>query len=337
MKAMTWLGEDRFELGEVPDPSPGAGEVVARVDTVGVCGTDVHITQGLFPSTPPAILGHEASGVIIEVGEGVPASRVGERVAMDTTSHCGECENCQTWSLSRCENSVKSSGFFAEFSVLPSQSAHRIPDGMSLETAALTEPASCCLSGVSRLSIPENAVAVIVGGGVMGQFTLAFLKSHGVKTAVMSEPVKSRREVAKDLGADVLHDPADGDISELVNDLTGGRGAHIAAEAVGKPALVAKCAEIVRPRGDVLMIGVCPQGAPLSVDLYDFHYKEISLQGAFGRGNVFGDTPEAISGMKLDGVISGRYELQDVRQAIADSGAGKGIKFVIKPNDQSPV
>lgn len=332
MRAMTWLGEDRFDLSDVPDPEPGRDQVVVRVDTVGVCGTDVHITQGLFPSTPPAILGHEASGVIVAVGEGVSGDRVGERVAMDTTSHCGKCDNCLTWSFSRCENSVKSSGFFAELSVLPSQSAHRIPDSMSLETAALTEPASCCLSGVSRLSIPDNAVAVVLGGGVMGLFTLAFLKSHGVETAVISEPVKARREIAKDLGADVLHDPTESDIAEVVNDLTGGRGAHIAAEAVGKAVLVAKCAEIVRPRADVLMIGVCPQGAPLPVDLYDFHYKEIRLQGAFGRGNVFGDTPEAISKMKLDGVISGRYDLSGVPQAITDSGAGKGIKFVIKPN-----
>ncbi len=332
MKAMNWLGGDRFELIETPDPEPGPDQVVVRVDTVGVCGTDVHITQGLFPSTPPAILGHEASGEIIAVGSDISEDRIGEHVAMDTTSHCGTCENCRTWSFSRCENTVRSSGFFAELSVLPSQSAHRVPDSMSLETAALTEPASCCLSGVSRLSIPENAVAVVLGGGVMGLFTLAFLKSHGVETAVMSEPVQSRREIAKDLGADVLHDPAEGDIGELVNDLTGGRGAHIAAEAVGKAELVAKCAEITRPRGDVLMIGVCPQGSPLPVDLYDFHYKEIRLQGAFGRGDVFGDTPDAISQMKLGGVVSGRYRLEQVPQAIADSGAGKGIKFVIKPN-----
>lgn len=332
MRVATWLGEDQFEINEVSDPEPMKGQVVVKVDTVGVCGTDVHITQGLFPATPPSVLGHEASGEIVEVGEGVPQSRLGERVAMDTTSHCGKCENCRTWTWSRCENAVKSSGFFAEYSVLPSQSAHRIPDNMSLEIAALTEPASCCLSGVSRLSIPDDAVAVVIGGGIMGLFSLAFLKTHGVQTAILSEPVSTRREVAKALGADVVHDPAATDLNELVDDLTGGRGVHIAVEAVGRTELVAKCAGLVKPRGDVLMIGVCPQGAPLPVDLYDFHYTEIRLQGAFGRGNVFNKTPAALSDLALNNVISGHYPLNEVGQAIKDSGLGKGIKFVIKPN-----
>lgn len=332
MQAMTWLGGEKFEMGDVPDPAPAPDQVVVKVDTVGVCGTDVHITQGLFPSTPPLILGHEGSGEIVEVGADVPQSRVGERVVMDVTSHCDECEACLKWSWSRCERSVKSSGFFAQFSVLPAQSAHRIPDGMDLEIAALTEPAACCLSGVRMLEKRDRAVGVVIGGGIMGQFTLAFLKGAGVRQMIMSEPVRARREAARRLGADILHDPAESDLVDVIRDLTGGHGADVAAEAVGRPELVAKCAEVTRPRGDVLMIGVCPQGSPLPVDLFDFHYREIRLQGAFGRGYLFGETPEAISKLDLGGVISGRYPLDKVPQAIKDAGDGKGIKLVIKPS-----
>ena len=332
MRIMTWHGGDKFTLDQVPDPIARPGKVVIKVDTIGVCGTDVHITQGLFPSTPPKVLGHEGSGIIVEVGDGVPKSRIGERVVMNTTDHCGECVACKTWSIGRCENAEKTSGMFAEYATATNQAAVKIPDSLDLEHAALSEPASCCLSGSEMMDIPDNAVGVVIGGGIMGLFTLAFLKRRGMKTMIMSEPVTVRREMATQFGADLLHNPADGDLTEFVNDHTGGHGANIAAEAVGRPELIAKCVEVVRPRGQVLMIGVAPVGAELPVDLYDMHYREITVKGAFGRGNVFARTPAEINTLNLDGVISGRYDLQDVPQAILDSGEGKGVKLVIKPN-----
>jgi len=331
MKVATWHGGEKFTFDTVVDPTPGPGAVVVKIDTVGVCGTDVHITQGLFPSTPPAVLGHEFSGTIVEVGQGVSKSRMGERVACDTTSHCGECENCRTWSFSRCERSNKSGGAFAQYSLVPAESAHRLPDSLATELGALTEPASCCLSGAEMLDIPRGAVGLVIGAGIMGLFTMAFLKRQGVEKMIVSEPFKPRREMARQFGADVLHDPAEIDLGEVVRQHTGGRGVAVAAEAVGKPALVAKCIEMTRPRGDVLMIGVSPQGSNLPYDLYDLQYKEIRLRGAFGRGNAFARTPEAISKLNLGGVISGRYKLGNLLDAIHDSAAGKGVKFVIKP------
>ena len=335
MRLMTWHGGDKFTLDHVDDPVARPGRVVVKVDTIGVCGTDVHITQGLFPSTPPKVLGHEGSGVIVEVGEGVDKSRIGDRVVMNTTSHCGVCTACTTWSESRCENADLTSGMFAEYATAPSQSAVKIPDSLDLEQAALTEPASCCLSGAEMMRIDDgkNGIGVVIGGGVMGLFTLAFLKRRGVERMVMSEPVAARREMARQFGADLLHDPAEGDLGDFMKDHNGGYGANIAAEVVGKPELVAKCVEVVRPRGQVLIIGVAPAGAPLPVDLYDMHYREITVKGAFGRGDVFARTPEEIDALDLSGVISGRYELQDVPQAIVDSGEGKGVKLVIKPHN----
>lgn len=335
MRLMTWHGGDKFTLDQVDDPVARPGRVVVKVDTIGVCGTDVHITQGLFPSTPPKVLGHEGSGVIVEVGEGVDKSRIGDRVVMNTTSHCGVCTACTTWSESRCENADLTSGMFAEYATAPSQSAVKIPDSLDLEQAALTEPASCCLSGAEMMRIDDgkNGIGVVIGGGVMGLFTLAFLKRCGVERMVMSEPVAARREMARQFGADLLHDPAEGDLGDFMKDHNGGYGANIAAEVVGKPELVAKCVEVVRPRGQVLIIGVAPEGAPLPVDLYDMHYREITVKGAFGRGDVFARTPEEIDALDLSGVISGRYELQDVPQAIVDSGEGKGVKLVIKPHN----
>tara|TARA_B100000700_G_scaffold39471_1_gene39717 strand:- start:15459 stop:16460 length:1002 start_codon:yes stop_codon:yes gene_type:complete len=329
---MTWRGGGTFTLDRVSEPEAGADKVVVKMDSIGVCGTDVHITQGLFPSTPPKVLGHEGSGVIVEVGEGVEQQRIGERVVLNTTSHCGACSACTTWSESRCENADLTSGMFAEYAIAPSQSAVKIPDSLDLEQAALTEPASCCLSGAEMMRIDENGIGVVVGGGIMGLFTLAFLKRRGIERMVMSEPVKARRDMAKQFGADLLHDPSEGDLVEFIKDHNGGYGANIAAEAVGQPKLVAKCVEVVRPRGQILMIGVSPEESALPVDLYDLHYREVTLRGAFGRGDVFARTPSEIDQINLDGVISGKYELESVPQAIIDSGEGKGVKFVVKPN-----
>ena len=177
MKQVTWHGKNIFTLDDVPDLNPQEGWVKIKIDTVGICGTDVHITQGLFPATPPQVLGHEASGIISEVGIGVDKKRIGERVTINTSSSCGNCKNCIDWTISRCENAERSTPFFSEFSFAPNQNAIKIPDDLDLEIACMTEPASCCLSGVKMLSNLENSRALVIGGGIMGQFCAGFLKN----------------------------------------------------------------------------------------------------------------------------------------------------------------
>ena len=333
MRFMTWVGGMNFELGECDVPLLDADQVLVKVDTVGVCGTDVHITEGLFPGTPPKILGHEGSGTIVDVGTSISKDRIGQRVAIDVGDHCGTCEACLTWSIGRCEKHEWKAGFFSEFVAVTSSVALMIPKKMDLELAAFTEPAACCLSGVRMLDERERKFGLVIGGGAMGLFTLAFLKQSGVDQVIMSEPVKSRREMSIQLGANFLHDPSDSNLDEFVNDLTNGYGVEVAVEAVGKPELVAKCVELTRPRGDVLMIGVCPPGTSLPVDLFDFHYREIRIRGAFGRGSVFDETPEEMMSLDLSGIISGRYSLENIPDAINDVRNGRGIKFVVKPND----
>ena len=334
MKAMTWHGGNYFTHDEVPDPVAKPGFVVVKIDTTGICGTDVHITQGLFPSDPPAILGHEGSGVIVDVGEGVSNERIGQRVVLNHSSHCFECWNCRNWNVSRCLVAPASTnGLYAEYVGLDSRAAIELPEDLELETAAMTEPAACCLSGVEMLDIPYRATGLVIGAGIMGLFTAAFMKTHGVETLVVSEPVKVRRDMAKQFGADILHDPNDVPLEEVMAEVTDqGRGFSVTAEAVGKPELVAACVNVTKPRGQTLMIGVCPEGAPLPVDLYDMHFREIKLVGAFGRGNVFHRVPSELDKLNLENVISGRYPLAELPDAITASAEGLGVKFAVKPN-----
>ena len=334
MKAMTWQGGNRFTLDDVPDPVAEPGFVVVKMDTTGICGTDVHATQGLFPWYPPQILGHEGSGVIVEVGEGVAKDRIGQRVAVNRKAQCYECWSCRNWNTFRCEVARESSyGMYAEYISLDARAAVDLPEDLDVETAVLTEPASCCLSGVEMLDIPYRATGLVVGAGVMGLFTAAFLKSHGVETLVVSEPVTVRREMAAQFGADILHDPRDVPLSEVIADVTDeGRGFDVTAEAVGKPELVAACVNATKPRGQTLMTGVSPEGSPLPVDLYDMHFREIKLMSSMGRGNVFHRVPDELTKLNLENVISGRYPLAELPDAITASAEGLGVKFVIKPN-----
>ncbi len=332
MKQITWHGGENFTADTVPDPVPQPGEVVVKIDTAGVCGTDVHITQGLFPSDPPKVLGHEFSGVISDVGQGVPVYRIGQRVVCDTTSHCSECEHCRSWSFARCERAKPSGGAFAEYSLMPASSAIVIDDSLSLEHASMTEPAACCLSGVQMLEDVKGKTALVVGTGAMGLFTIGFLRLAGAAEIIASEPVASRRRMAAQFGASVLHDPSERPLAEIVNEITNGRGVHIAIEAVGQPSLVGNCISVIRPKGQMLLIGVSPKGSSLPTDLHDMHYKEIVIRGAFGRGYAFAKTPEELAKLNLTGVISGYYPLEQAPQAIKDSASGAGIKMVVKPN-----
>ncbi len=332
MRVATWRGGATFTIDEAPDPVPRPSEVLVEVDTVGICGTDVHITQGLFPGTPPAVLGHEFAGKIVDAGDVAGRARVGEMVVCNLSTSCGYCDECLDGRVHRCINTERIAGAYAEYVAVPAEVAIPVPDGLEPEIAALTEPASCCLSGAEMTHFPEDAVAVIIGGGVMGLFSMAFARLQGAAVTILSEPVASRREMAKQMGADIVHDPGQSDLKEVVEDATGGRGAHVAIEAVGKPELIARCVELTRPRGSVLIIGVAPQGSTLPYDLYDFHYREITLRGAFGRGGVFEKTLGLLPQLNLDGIISGRFPLSRIADGIAASAQGEGVKFTVRPN-----
>jgi threonine dehydrogenase-like Zn-dependent dehydrogenase len=332
MKASIWLGEDKFETKNVEIPKLKEDQVLVRVEKVGLCGTDVHITQGLFPSTPPKILGHEFSGVIVEVGSKIDKSNLDKRVACNTTSSCGKCENCLNWQISRCSNSVQSSGGFAEFSVMPLLSTIEIPKQMSFEVGAMTEPASCCFSGIEMIDYKNKPKILIIGAGIMGILCMLFAKQKDIDFIVVSEPNPVRRKMVKQLGADFVIDPTDKNSNKQLEELTHSIGFEICVEAVGKPNLLDYVISKLRPRGQALMIGVHPEKSNLPSDLYDFHYKEIKLFGAYGRGDYFNQTPERISNFGLDKLVSKIFSLNQINEALIATSKGEGMKYMISPN-----
>ena len=334
MRAATWHGESRFTLDDLPEPTPGPGEVLIAVHTAGICGSDIHAVQGLFPLTPPRVMGHEYSGTVLEVGRGVSRALVGRAVACEPNYGCGACEDCRASRISQCQGTVRVGGF-AERVVLPRHCVHPLPEGLDPGTAALAEPAACCLEGLEMARMRRGAAVVVIGGGIMGLLTLALAKARGAGTAILSDPVASRREAAARLGADVTVDPTTENLADVVRTATGGRGVDLACEAVGKPELVAAAARLTRPRGVVQLVGVCPKGSTLPVDLFEFHFAELTLTGAYGRGTSFRRVLPLLTRIGAASLVTDRYPLERIGEAFTEAAAGRGLKTAIVPSPPS--
>ena len=330
MKAATWQGGPRFTLDEVPEPVAGPKQVVVAVRAAGICGTDIHATQGLFPWKPPLVLGHEYTGVVTAVGRGVSPRLVGRAVACEPSYGCGECAECAAGRISQCPRCTRVGGF-AERVALPVHCVHPLPRGLDPVTAALTEPAACCLSGLEMFTMPKQATVVVMGGGIMGLLTMALARRRGARRLVLSDPIEERRQIARRLGAGVVVDPMHEDLRERVLALTGGRGADVVCEAVGKPELVGQALALVKPTGVLQLVGVSPKDGRLPLDLFDVHFREIRIHGAFGRGTAFKRALALMPKLGVKGLVTARFPLAKVEEAFAHAAAGRGAKTMLTP------
>ena len=330
MKTATWRGGARFTLDEVPDPTPGPGQALVAVRAAGICGTDVHATQGLFPWTPPLVMGHEYTGVVQDVGRGVSKRLIGRAVACEPSYGCGRCPECKEERISQCPRCTRVGGF-AERVALPVANLHPLPRGLDPVTAAMTEPASCCLAGLEQFAMPKGATVLVIGGGIMGLLTMVLAKRRGAKRLVLSDPIEERRVMARRVGASVVIDPTKENLRERVLALTGGRGADVVCEAVGKPELVAEALALVRPTGVLQLVGVNPKGSHLPLDLFDVHYREITIHGAFGRGRSFRRALALMPTLGVKALVTAHFPLAKIEDAFAHATAGRGVKTIITP------
>src|SRR2546427_7290368 len=327
MKVATWHGGTRFTLDEVPEPIAGPGQVIAAVETAGICGTDVHATQGLFPYNPPLVLGHEYTGVVQAVGRGVSKRLIGRAVACEPSYGCGTCAECEAGRVSQRPNLTRVGGF-AQRVAMPAHCVHPLPRGLDPVAGALTEPAACCLAGLESFPMPRDATVLVIGGGIMGLLTMALAKRRGAKRLILSDPLDERREIARKLGAQVVVDPTRESLRARVMALTKDRGADVVCEAVGKPELVAEALALTKPTGHLQLVGVNPKGSQLPVDLFDVHYREITIGGAFGRGTAFRRALALMPTLGVKRLITGQFPLAKISDAFAHATAGRGAKTV---------
>ena len=341
MVAATLLRPGALELREAPVPDPGPGELVVRVEAALTCGTDVKTFQRGHPKFPlPSPLGHEFSGVVAAVGAGVRGWREGDPVALVPTAPCGACRLCRRGRESLCPDAVGRMvlGAFAEYVRVP---AHIVavnvfprPAGMAPEVAAALEPLACVVHGASRVALDRAENVVLVGDGAIALLMLQLAKLRGAGRVLVAGKHAGRLEVARALGADAVVDVTSAPLDDAVREWTGGLGADVAIECVGRPETWEATASLAGTGGEVLLYGGCAAGTRASFDTFAVHYREVDLKGAFHYGRA--DVRRALEllsegAVQVAPLITHRRPLRALHEAFGLALSREAIKVAVEP------
>lgn len=343
MKAVVYYGVGDVRIEDFEKPVPGPGEVVVKNVVALTCGTDLKMYLRGHPYVrPPIVLGHEFSGIVDEVGEGVTSVKVGDRVVSTNSAPCGFCIYCKLGKFNLCENLGESiigfsvNGAYAEYVKIPSRivkyNLYRIPDTLEHEVAALLEPFSCVVRGYRIIQIDAGDTVTIIGAGPIGLMHMMLARHANAEKIIVIDVSPDRLKFAEKLGADVIIDASREDFLARVKEETGGIGSDVVIEAVGRTDAWENAVKIARKGGKVLFFGGPPRGTTIPLDTYRVHYEEVKILGSFHF------TPEDVlrafkiikSGkLPLKSLITSRAKIEDIVNVFERIKEGKEIKVAL--------
>jgi L-iditol 2-dehydrogenase len=335
-------GDGNVAIGDMPDPACTEGRVKIEVRFCGVCGTDLHVLHNTFPNYPPVILGHEFSGVAVEVGRGVTRVSRGDRVTVFPASAviCGKCPYCRSGNFLFCPTRRGMGhgvhGAFTRYAVVREDQVYKIPEGFSYEEAALSEPFAAATHAVCEITRPQAGDVVLVSGpGPIGLMCLKLLVAMGTQTIVAGlGKDESRLECARRIGAVQTVNVESDDVVEVVRQATGGAGANIAIEAAGSAASLRNCLEAVRSMGRITQAGIYGQDVEAPLDRL-FH-KQLELLGSVGYTPRTWDRVMSIFShgkVRLCDLVSDVLPLTQWEQAFDVCANKRGLKVLIAPEN----
>ncbi|HWD06601.1 MAG TPA: zinc-dependent alcohol dehydrogenase family protein [Amycolatopsis sp.] len=318
-----------IRVGDVPDPKPGERQVVVKVGACGICGTDLHIADGHFPPTPyPIVPGHEFAGEIVELGADVPAEwKVGDRVAVDPSIYCGYCTQCRSGHGNLCANWNATgdtvNGAFAEYVAVPADTCHKMPDSLTWEQGALVEPVSCAVHGVRRIGVEAGERLLVVGAGTMGLIMQQLLQRAGAHVTVVDRNA-DRLPRATELGAAAVA----GDVSVL-----DGESYDAAVDCTGAAPAIESAFDALRRGGRLLVFGVAPAEARVSLSPFRIYNDEITVVGSMAVLNSYGRALDLVAGGFIDteALITDTLPLEQYPEALAKMRSGSGLKIQVLP------
>jgi L-iditol 2-dehydrogenase len=288
MKACVFRAPGDVAVVDVPIPEAGRGEIVLRVAAAGLCHSDVRVFKGEKYAKQGVIPGHEVSGVVAQVGDGISDIAVGDRVSLCPIIACGSCSFCRVGKRNRCPKRITlgydENGGLAEYLLVPEPIVRlghvfKLPDSVPLDLASLLEPASCVFNSMALLGVEAGTTMLLVGAGPMGLMHLVIAQALGARV-IASEPDEDRRSWARKLGADEVIDPMSQDAVKRTKELTNGEGADVAVVSTGAVPAVKPALEGVRKQGSINLFGGFPPNSVLDLDPNMIHYNELILTGS---------------------------------------------------------
>ncbi|MEO1616785.1 MAG: galactitol-1-phosphate 5-dehydrogenase [Planctomycetota bacterium] len=307
MKALLLSEYKNLEVTEFDEPSVGPNDVLVQVKACGICGSDIHGYDGSSGRRiPPLVMGHEAAGVVIRVGDAVTDFGEGDHVTFDSTVSCGDCFYCRKGSTNLCDQRTvlgvscgeyRRHGAFAELISVPQNICYALPPEMPFEHAAMIEAVSVAVHAVNRTPIALGETAVVVGSGMIGLLTIQAAKLAGCSRVIAVDLDQDRLDAALDLGADVALKADEVDVPAEIRRLTNGRGADVALEVVGASKTIETAIESVRKGGTVTLVGNL---APVvEIPLQAVVTRELNLLGTCASN---GEYPECIELMRTGAI-----------------------------------
>lgn len=281
MKALVWTEKEKVQIEDraVPDYT---GKVLVKVSYAGICGSDIGVYLGTHPrAKAPLVMGHEFSGVVEAIGEGVKTEvKVGDRVVINPLYYCGRCKACLSGNTHVCKTlrlyGTDCDGGMEEYAAVTEDTLVKVPEGMSMKMAAAVEPVAVVVHGLRMIQNKFYSTACVTGLGPMGLLSALLMKESGVSRVIAVEANEQRAQYGHDLGLEVIN-PKEVDAVTYILEQTEGEGVDVLVEASGSAAVAASMTEYVGVRGEILLLSVFKH--PAEIDLRAINFKEQQLIG----------------------------------------------------------
>ncbi len=342
MKVAVMTGIRKMGYEERDIPVPKENEVLVKLEYVGICGSDLHYYEtgaiGDCVAKPPFVLGHEPGGVVVEIGSAVKDLKVGDRVALEPGTTCGECEFCRSGRYNLCPNvqfyaAPPVDGVFQEYAAHEAALCHKLPPELDTMEGALIEPLAIGFHAANQGQAHIGQTAVVFGAGCIGLVSMLALKAEGVSPVIMVDVVENRLEKAKELGADFVIHGGKEDAAARILEITHGKGADLAIETAGTDITTNQAIHSVKKGAVIVLVGYSKTGK-ITMEMSLALDKELTFRTIFRSRHLFDTAIEAVRSGKVNvkGIVTNVFAFDDMQTAMDRSCEEKAaiVKAVVK-------